>query len=100
MFDIRNQEKRISAVRARVSTERATAASQLRIIVPQTRKAALVGTLAWGVRKALPVVQPLLSIVVRKRAGKALSGGLIQVLSIGALAFGVWRTFRSTGSTR
>lgn len=91
MFDIRHQEQRISALKGRISTEREHAARQLRAIVPKTRKAALVGTLLWSARKALPVLQPLLLTLLRQRVGGAVGVRLTKALGIAALAFSLWR---------
>lgn len=95
MFDIRHQEQRIKALRTQLGAERQAAAGQLRLIVPQTRRAAMVGSFVWGARKALPLLQPLAIGLVRRGVGVTVPGKLVKVLGLSALAFGAWRLLRS-----
>lgn len=94
MFNIRHQEQRISELKTRIGAEREAARRQIRMLVPQVRRAAVVGSFAWGVRKALPLLQPLAISLAGRGLGKTAIGGLAKTMGLAAVAVGVWRWSR------
>lgn len=99
MFDIGRQEQRISELKARIQGERQSAREQLRVLVPQTRRAMVWGSAAWGARKALPLLQPLALWLLRRNAAKAGAGYLLKFSALAGLAVGAWRLLRPEKSS-
>lgn len=100
MFNVRYQEQRISELKARIRDERQVAARQLRAIVPQTCRAAAIGSLVWGARRALPFVRPLALGLFRDVVGQFGSRRLVKTFGLAVLAFGAWRLLRGNGDDR
>lgn len=84
----------MSELKARLRTERAMVTEQLRTLVPQARRAAVFGSFAWGTRKVLPLLQPLVMSLAGKSVGKTMPGRLIKIAGLAVAAFGVWRLSR------
>ena len=95
MFGIRRQKQRIRVLKERLRAERQAAGYHLRTLMPSARKAAMAGSVAWGARKALPLLKPLafglLQSTFHSRGGKR----FLKIAGIAALGLGAWKVFGS-----
>lgn len=96
MFDIRHQEQKINELKVRLGLERQAVAAQLQVLVPQARRAAALGSLSWGMRKALPLLKPLVVGLVGRGVSKTMPGRLMKLAGLAITAFGAWRLSRTS----
>ena len=93
MFGIRRQEQRISVLKERLRAERQAAGYHLRTLLPKARKAAVAGSLAWGARKALPLLRPLAFSLLPRLLGGRKGKRLLKLAGLAAAGFGAWKLF-------
>ncbi|MBC2595127.1 hypothetical protein H5P28_12740 [Ruficoccus amylovorans] len=83
-------------LKERLRAERQAAGYHLRILAPQARRAATVGTVAWGARKALPLLRPLAFGLLSRTIGGLTSKRMLKVVGIAAVGFGAWKLLGSS----
>ncbi len=98
MFGIRRQKQRITVLKERLRAERQAAGYHLRTIMPQAKRAATIGSIAWGFRRALPLlIRPLAFGLINRSIRFRGTRRLLKIAGIAAAGFGAWKIFGPGG---
>ncbi|MGE9296370.1 MAG: hypothetical protein ACQKBV_08815 [Puniceicoccales bacterium] len=91
MFSFRAEKEEIAAVKARIAAEREILGREIALILPNAKKAAVVGGTAFALKKAAPILRPLAFGLLQRSLAKRGKFHLLKMVGLTALGFGAWR---------